>query len=298
MKTILRLLGLGLAALCLVFLTNCAQSSDVATNTVAPDATNATNVAANTSNYTEQVQAGVQYFQKQAQEQLPLAEKLLEALKSGNLEAAKTAYVNSRPPYEQIEVLAANFEQEDTDIDARPYAFDAGEEDKAFKGFHRIEAFIYRDEDLKAAVPYGEGLIASIKSLTEKLNDPNNFNAKDHFGGMIAVATEVPAKKISSEEETWSDQSLLIFQNNWIGIYSQYEPFAALVKEKDASLAQSVESAYQACLKSVEPFFTEGQVAAKPYSSVNAKQRDAIVEASYKFRDALIKARNSLGVEA
>lgn len=295
MKTILRLLGLGLAGLCLVFLTNCAQSSDVASNT---DASPATNVAAETSNYAEQVQAGIQYFQKQAQEQLPLAEKLLEALKSGDIEAAKTAYVNSRPPYEQIEVLAANFEQEDTDIDARPYAFDKGAQDEAFKGFHRIEGFVYREGDLKAAVPYGEGLIASINSLIDKLNDPSNFNAKDHFGGMIAVATEVPAKKISSEEETWSDQSLLIFKNNWIGINSQYEPFAALVKEKDASIAQEVESAYQACLKSVEPFFTQGQVAAQAYSSVNAKQRDVIVDAAYKYVDALTKARDSLGIEA
>ena len=295
MKTILRLLGLGLAALSLVFLTNCAQSSDVATNADVPEATT---IAANPGNYTEQVQAGIQYFQKQAQEQLPLAQKLLEALKSGNLETAKTAYVNSRPPYEQIEVLAGNFEQEDTDIDARPYAFDAGDEDEAFKGFHKIEALIYRDGDLKAAVPYGEGLIASINSLIGKLNDPNNFNAKDHFGGMIAVATEVPAKKISSEEETWSDQSLLIFKNNWIGIYSQYEPFAPLVKEKDATLAANVESAYQACLKTVESFFTQGQVAAKPYSSVNPQQRGAILEASYKYRDALIKARDALGIEA
>lgn len=136
MKTIIGLLGLGPAALCLVFLTNCAQSSDVARNADIPEATT---IAANSANYSEQVQAGVQYFQKQAQEQLPLVEKLLEALKSGNLEAAKTAYVNSRPPYEQIEVLAGNFEQEDTDIDARPYAFDAGDDDEAFKGFHKIE---------------------------------------------------------------------------------------------------------------------------------------------------------------
>ena len=136
-------------------------------------------VATNNVNYAEQVQAGVNYFQKQAQEQLPLVEKLLEALKSNNLEIAKKAYVESRPPYEQIEVLAGNFQQEDTDIDARPYAFDNGDLDEDFKGFHKIEALVYRDEDLKAAVPYGEGLITSVKSLIDKLNDPSNFNAKD-----------------------------------------------------------------------------------------------------------------------
>ena len=204
--------------------------------------------------------------------------------------------MDSRPPYEQIEVLAGNFEQEDTDIDARPYAFDNGDLDEGFKGFHKIEALIYRDGDLKAAIPYGDGLLESVKSLINKLNDPSNFNVKDHFGGMIAVATEVPAKKISSEEETWSDQSLLIFKNNWIGIHSQYKPFAPLVKEKNADLAAKVEETYKACLKTVEPFFTPGQVAAEPYSSLNAQQRGTIVKASYDFRNALIEARDVLGI--
>ena len=155
MRHIFRFLTLGLVALFMVVLTNCASSND--------SGNTGTTVVASNGNYSEQVQAGIDYFKAQAEEQLPLVEKLLEALEGGDLEAAKTAYVDSRPPYEQIEVLALNFEEEDTDIDARPYAFDNGEEDEAFKGFHRIEALIYRDEDLEAAVPYGEGLIESVK---------------------------------------------------------------------------------------------------------------------------------------
>ncbi len=46
---------------------------------------------------------------------------------------------------------------------------------------------------------------------------------------MIALATEIPANNISSEEDTWSDQSLLIFKENWNGIYSQFKPFAEVV---------------------------------------------------------------------
>ena len=72
------------------------------------------------------------------------------------------AYVNARPPYEEIEVYAGSFEQEDSDIDARPYSFDDGENSDEFKGFHKIEAFIYRDEDLASAIPYGEELIDSV----------------------------------------------------------------------------------------------------------------------------------------
>jgi iron uptake system EfeUOB component EfeO/EfeM len=50
------------------------------------------------------------------------------------------------------------------------------------------------------------------------------------FDGVIGVLTEIPAKKISSEEETWSGLSLMIFYNNWLGAHSQIAPFAELVR--------------------------------------------------------------------
>ena len=46
------------------------------------------------------------------------------------------------------------------------------------------------------------------------------------------------SKKISSEEETYSDLSVLIFYHNFKGIQSQYEPFAPLVQAANASVAQ------------------------------------------------------------
>jgi iron uptake system component EfeO len=250
-------------------------------------------LAAQPNPYNSQVNAGVAYFRQQAKDQLPLVENLLVALKSGDLNRAKTAYVDARPPYEEIEVYALSFEQQDRDIDARPYAIDGGETSPAFKGFHRIEALIYRDGDLKAAVPYAEELITSIKSLTIELNKPENFNAALNFQGMLNLATEVPAKKISSEEETWSDQSLLIFKHNWIGIHSQFIPYKPLL---DKSISDAVEAAYQNCLQTITPFFQTGQVAAAPYSSVTAQQRGAIVKASYQYRDALLKARAALKI--
>jgi iron uptake system component EfeO len=246
--------------------------------------------------YAAQVDEGLSYFQEQANKQLPLVEALVTAIASGDLEAAKTAYVESRPPYEQIEVLALNFEATDTDIDARPYAFDHGEADEGFKGFHRIEALIYRDGNLPAALPYAEGLLASIKTLQANLKQRENFDSLSHFEGIISLATEIPAKKISSEEETWSDQSLLIFQENWKGIYSQLQPFVATLDSLDPNTAAEVKTTYDAAIATIAPYFTEGQVAAQPYSSLNPAQKGEIVKAAYNFRDRIIQAQNKLGI--
>lgn len=255
-----------------------------------------TRLVAQADKYAEQVDAGLTYFKQQAQEQLPLVEALAAAIKSGDLAIAQQAYIDSRPPYEQIEVLALNFEDTDTDIDARPYAFDNGEADKGFKGFHRIEALIFRDEDLASAQPYADELITSVNTLVTNLEARANFDSPSHFEGMIGLATEIPAKKISSEEETYSDQSLLIFQENWKGIYSQFEPFANVLESIDPATVTGVKTAYEEAIATVAPYFTEGQVAAQPYSSLSASEKSGIVKAAYSFRDRLIDAQTKLGI--
>lgn len=47
-----------------------------------------------------------------------------------------------RPPH--VQVLAPNFPQIDSDIDAREYSFDDGENSTDFKGFHRLERLLFR----------------------------------------------------------------------------------------------------------------------------------------------------------
>ena len=244
--------------------------------------------------YAAQVDEGLAYFRRRAEDQLPLVEELLAAVRANDMKRAREAYVASRPPYEEIEVLAANFEQTDSDIDARPYAFDEGETSEEFKGFHRIEGLVFRNEDLRAALPYAEGLVESVRTLQRDLARRENFDAATHFEGMIGLANEIPSKKVSSEEETYSDQSLLIFRHNWEGIYSQFRPFAGEVEGRDPRAAAEVEAAYGEARGLVEPYFSDGAIAAEPYSSVGMAERAKIVKVGYRFRDALSKAAETL----
>lgn len=248
------------------------------------------------SDYAAEVDVGLAYFRARAEEQVPLVEAMVEAIAGGDIEAAKAAYVAARPPYEEIEVLAAGFPETDADIDARPYAFDGGETDPAYRGFHRIESLLFRDGDLAAAQPFAETLLGSARTLIDDLATRENFSAAGHFDGMVALANEVASKKISSEEETWSDQSLLIFRHNWLGIASQFDPFAPAVQAGDPAAADEVTTAVEAALSLVEPSFAAGSVAAAPYSGVGPAERGRIVAASYRLRDALVAAREVLGI--
>jgi iron uptake system component EfeO len=248
----------------------------------------------------EQVQAavdsGVAFFKVRCDDQLPTVKALDAAIASGDLAAAKRAYIESRPPYEEIETTAGSFEDSDTDIDARPYAFDGGETDPNFRGFHKIENLIFAAEDLEAARPYSQKLIESIATLRKELDESERFSAEGQFGGMVALTNEVAAKKISSEEETWSDQTLLIFKHNWIGACSQYLPFDGLVARTDPAASRRVLEARDAALATLRPYFRTGVVAATPYTEISFVERRRMADASNRLRDALGKAGRSLGV--
>lgn len=243
------------------------------------------------------VAAGVAYFRRRCDDQLPLVESLLEAIRSRDLSAARRAYVESRPPYEEIETCAYAFEDSDRDIDARPYAFDGGETDEAFRGFHKIEAMLYAYDDLESAEPFAETLVASIKRLRAEMDQLDRFDAAGQFGGMIALSNEIAAKKVSSEEETWSDQTLLIFRSNWDGIISQFRPFAAADGGVPSAASEAVEAAYTSAEALVLPHFTSGTAAATPYSRIGVRERRAMADASLRLRDALISASRALGLE-
>ncbi len=245
--------------------------------------------------FATEVDAGLAYFRRRAADQLPLAEALRDAIAADDLERARAAYVAARPPYEEIEVLAASFPETDEAIDARPYAIAGGESSPDYQSVHRIESLIFRDGNLAAALPYAEGLIESVLTLQIDLERRDAFDAVRSFEGMLALSEEVASKKISSEEETWSDQSLLIFFHNWRGIQSQYMPFAPAVGRADASAAMAVDEAFAAAMGTLEPYPARNGIF-PAYSTVPAPARGAIVRASYELRDALSRAAEVLGL--
>lgn len=87
--------------------------------------------------------------------------------------------------------------------------------------FHILERYIYRDAYLgPRAVDAADGLLDLMNQLEAALGDNPRYNQGNYWEGIVGLATEVVSKKISSEEEMWSDLSMLIFYNNYKGIYS------------------------------------------------------------------------------
>ncbi len=242
--------------------------------------------------YKDAVIKGVEYLRERAGHQLLLAQDLTRAIRSGDVLAAQQAYEAARPPYEEIEVHAWAFSEIDADIDARPYAFVGGETNPAFRGFHRIEALLYRDRDPAAALSVAEETEASIVRLQEALSQNDKFNATQVFEGLVALPEEVASKKISSEEETWSDLSLIIFRHNFVGVQSQFAPFAEALEQVNPARLEAAQMAFVQAHAMLEPFF-EGPNVTR-YSDVRTRERAAISRTAYAIRSAMEGAAEAL----
>eukprot|EP00184_Porphyridium_aerugineum_P006990 CAMPEP_0184696316 /NCGR_PEP_ID=MMETSP0313-20130426/3658_1 /TAXON_ID=2792 /ORGANISM="Porphyridium aerugineum, Strain SAG 1380-2" /LENGTH=411 /DNA_ID=CAMNT_0027154925 /DNA_START=166 /DNA_END=1401 /DNA_ORIENTATION=- len=246
-----------------------------------------------------QVQEGMDYMHQLCEDSKAPVATLTEAIRNGSLPAAKNAYTAARSYYEQIEVLAYSFPDTDADIDARPYAgFAKGEQDSEYRGFHKIEYLIFRNEDLETALGFAETLEASVNTLCVELTETDRFSQELTWKGAISLAIEVPAKKISSEEETWSDLSMMIFRENLKGIWGVISPF---LDDMNSSIRADVQSAYDELVKEFNeicpqyPFNTSSGQACL-YSTISISDRRSLVSDYYSLANALLAAKSFLNI--
>jgi hypothetical protein len=74
-----------------------------------------------------QKEEGAAYFKALYAYNAPQVASLVAAIKKGEpLHQLRLIYSKTRPAYEQLEVLAPAFPDEDEQIDSRPYGFDSG----------------------------------------------------------------------------------------------------------------------------------------------------------------------------
>lgn len=247
--------------------------------------------------FSGEVGMGVAYLQTKADELVTNVGELLEAIEAQNLALSQRAYFDARAPYEEIEVAAKVFPELHKRIDARAHHFRTGELDPDFRGFHRIETFLFSRQRTQPALKYAKYLLEDVEELQAALMDRDSFDAATTFDGMIDRCAELATSTITSEEEIWSDQTLLVIKHGWIGIHSQYRPFGSKVRAENAQLAERVDRAYRKAMELIATAFPMGQTAGGPYSLVDRDQRRAIADASMRLRLYLEGAKKTLGLE-
>ena len=168
---------------------------------------------------------------EQIDQSLAGARLLRERIAAGDLDGAKTAWIEARIGWERAEVFTSGFVPDlDREIDAWP---------NALLGFHAIEAKLFGAQRTDVQ-PETDALIFHLEDLDVKVHHLQ-LQPQRLLNGVARLAYEVGESKADGGESSFSGTSLNDMRNNVAGIELAYQTiFAEAVDASDPKLAAAI----------------------------------------------------------
>ncbi|MEV7141113.1 iron uptake system protein EfeO [Streptomyces tauricus] len=187
------------------------------------------------------------YAQEQADETLPKTKVFTDAVKAGDIEAAKKAYATSRIGWERTEPVAESFGDIDPKVDLREDGLEEGQDlQKDWTGWHRLERSLWKDKKLTDRD--SELADQLIKDLTDWQNRVGKaeITPTSMANGAKELLDEVATGKVTGEEERYSHTDLVDFKANVEGAEKSYELLKPVAKENDTALVTELDKQFAA----------------------------------------------------
>lgn len=166
-----------------------------------------------------------------------------DAIRAGDLDAARAAYAPSRVPWESIEPIAGLIETTDGVVDARVDAF-AGPDDPEFTGWHRLEYILWELGTTDGATRFADLLdrdLGALQAGVDSLEIPPAAMAI----GASELIQEVSEGKITGEEDRYSKTDLWDFDANVVGAEKIIELLTPALEAADPDLLASIQSGFE-----------------------------------------------------
>ncbi|MBP1849237.1 iron uptake system protein EfeO [Rhizobium halophytocola] len=181
---------------------------------------------------------------------------LVEAVKAGDVDKAKSLFAPTRTSYEAIEPIAELFADLDGSIDARADDYEKGEKDPTFTGFHRIEYGLWKENSTDGIKDYADRLMADVQDLNDRINKLT-FPPEAVVGGAAALMEEVAATKISGEEDRYSRTDLWDFEANFQGAEKIFDLLKPLIAKDDPDFVKKVDGNFSTAGETLAKYKTD-----------------------------------------
>ena len=173
------------------------------------------------------------------------------AVRAGNLQAARAAYAPSREGWERIEPIAGLIEEIDGAVDSRVDDF-AGPGDPAFTGWHRLEYLLWQKNTTEGAAPFADRLDADLQKLKSGLESLQVPAAAVALGASDLIE-EVSEGKITGEEDRYSKTDLWDFNANVEGAEEVVKVLTPALEDADPELLSRIQAGFEELEASLAP---------------------------------------------
>lgn len=181
------------------------------------------------------------YVQKQADETIPAAQKFADAVKDGDVGAAKDEYAVSRVGWERTEPVAESFGDLDPKVDVRA---DGLEEGQKWTGWHKLEKSLWEEKKISAEdKKLADRLMKDLKAWRDVVGKAE-ITPTSMANGAKELLDEVATGKVTGEEERYSHTDLVDFEANVDGARKAYELLKPVTSKKDAKLAKELDEEF------------------------------------------------------
>ncbi|MEU3831370.1 iron uptake system protein EfeO [Streptomyces microflavus] len=186
-----------------------------------------------------------QYTLDQAEETLPKAKVFADAVKAGDVEAAKKAYAESRIGWERTEPVAESFGDIDPKVDLREDGLEEGQDlEKDWTGWHRLERSLWQDKKITARDKELADLLIKDLTVWQKKVGTAEITPTSMANGAKELLDEVATGKVTGEEERYSHTDLVDFKANVEGAEKSYELLKPVASRNDAALTKELDTRF------------------------------------------------------
>ena len=183
------------------------------------------------------------YVNSQTDALIGATQVFVDAVKKGDVNAAKAQYPIARTYYERIEPVAESFPNDlDPRIDLREADLEPGQK---WTGFHRLEKDLWVAGLQPDTNAMADQLMADVKELNDGVKSPEyKIDSTQIAGGAQGLLDEVSASKISGEEDIFSHTDLWDFEANVEGSQTAVASVRPILDERNADLGKKVDQRF------------------------------------------------------
>ncbi|MDT5008660.1 MAG: iron uptake system component EfeO, partial [Mycobacterium sp.] len=184
-----------------------------------------------------------QYLIAQTDALVGATQEFADAVKRGDVNAAKTQFPIARTFYERVEPVAESFPNDlDPRIDLREADLEAGQK---WTGFHRLEKELWVTGLQPDSNAVADQLVADVKELNTGVKAPEfKIDSTQIAGGAQGLLDEVASSKITGEEDTFSHTDLWDFHANVEGSQEAVASVRPILDARDSALGKRVDQRF------------------------------------------------------
>ncbi len=263
-------------------LAGCGGSSPAASTGPASSAPSSSSSNAEMSAYQSYLDANVDML-------VSTTKVFTDAVRAGNVAAARRQYVIAHPCHERLESALGQFEELDKAIDARPENLKAI---NMVTGFHRLEKALWKDNSTAGMAAIATKLDTDVATLRDDVHK-GEFTANQITAGAADVLTEVGERNAAQDEDAFSHVDLYDIAGNIDGVAKAMTLLGPTISARDPELAGRIQQSLTAAAASVAKF--KRGTAYPDFTTVGRADRQAIAKALQDAAAQVHKAAPLMG---